>query len=396
MSVSSLSPEVYQRILAAPVLEGINPALVMQCLDKINLREVAVGDLLLKEGQPNSKVFIIHEGRADVRKTGENKTDAYTLAQLGPGEEFGEMTLIDGGNASASVIAATPIKLLELDLANAECGSPLATLSEKIRLGIGRRISSRLRDNNRFSVAALEREIEENRLRSVAGFFIVIFASLTALYTIAVKVIFEFNLGERVEAWISPIIAAVFMSAIMLMMKRSPFPFRFFGVTLHGWRASVKDALFWSIVFCIGLTIAKSIWVSAQGLSSVFQVADMFSRYDDNGQLDIGTYALFFVLYAIFCPVQELICRCGSQAPIYALLKGSQRQRHVISILTSNLLFAASHSHLNATFVLATFLPGLFWGWLFTRHKSIVGVSVSHALIGGYALFALGIEEFLK
>ena len=128
----------------------------------------------------------------------------------------------------------------------------------------------------------------------------------------------------------------------------------------------------------------------------MFQIADMFASYDSDGRLEVSGYLLFFIVYAVFCPVQELIGRCGAQAPIYAFLQGSEKQRHLISILTSNLLFAASHSHLNAAFMLVTFLPGLFWGWLFARHKSLIGVSISHIVIGGYALFALGLEEFLK
>ena len=73
----------------------------------------------------------------------------------------------------------------------------------------------------------------------------------------------------------------------------------------------------------------------------------MFSRFRSDGSLDVGIYLLFMLSYALFSPVQELIGRCGVQAPLFAFLKGSDGQRHFWSIVVSNMLSAAAHAHLN-------------------------------------------------
>ena len=39
---------------------------------------------------------------------------------------------------------------------------------------------------------------------------------------------------------------------------------------------------------------------------------------------------------------------------------------------------------------MVVFVTGLFWGWLYSRQHSLVGVSVSHLLLGLTALEIVG------
>lgn len=119
-------------------------------------------------------------------------------------------------------------------------------------------------------------------------------------------------------------------------------------------------------------------------------------RRDVDGNLDVQFYLISMGIYALFVPVQEIIARCGLQSLIRESLYGSDRYRTGTAIFVSNLIFAAAHVHLNVGIAVATFFGGVFWGWLFHRRRSIVGVSVSHIMIGGAALFALGLETFLN
>mgnify|MGYP004003715193 FL=1 len=101
-------------------------------------------------------------------------------------------------------------------------------------------------------------------------------------------------------------------------------------------------------------------------------------------------------MYAVFVPVQEIIVRCGLQSLLVEFLYGSDTRRAVTAIVASNIVFAAAHSHLNLGFATVTFLGGLFFGWIFYRNRSIVGVSISHFIIGAAAMYALGLETFIK
>ncbi len=69
---------------------------------------VEQGRMLVEEGQPGHEAFVIMEGTARVERSG------TTVVELGPGDYFGELALLDGGPRTASVVAATPMTLLVL------------------------------------------------------------------------------------------------------------------------------------------------------------------------------------------------------------------------------------------------------------------------------------------
>jgi membrane protease YdiL (CAAX protease family) len=41
------------------------------------------------------------------------------------------------------------------------------------------------------------------------------------------------------------------------------------------------------------------------------------------------------------------------------------------------------------------FLPGLFWGWLYSRHRTLIGVTISHILIGAWIFYFVGVHGIL-
>lgn len=63
------------------------------------------GTVLAREGDPGLGFFLILEGTARVTIGGRAK------AKLGAGDFFGEISVLDGGPRSASVIASSPVRL---------------------------------------------------------------------------------------------------------------------------------------------------------------------------------------------------------------------------------------------------------------------------------------------
>lgn len=55
-------------------------------------RRVSEGDLIFMEGDPGTETFLIHTGRVELIKRGADGL-FETLAELGPGQIFGEMAL---------------------------------------------------------------------------------------------------------------------------------------------------------------------------------------------------------------------------------------------------------------------------------------------------------------
>lgn len=67
------------------------------------------GAVLTTQGDIGREAFIVVEGEAVV------SVDDEEVARLGPGACVGEMALLDKGPRSATVTAATPMKVLVLD-----------------------------------------------------------------------------------------------------------------------------------------------------------------------------------------------------------------------------------------------------------------------------------------
>jgi CRP/FNR family transcriptional regulator, cyclic AMP receptor protein len=73
--------------------------------DEIAVKE---GKVLVEEGKPGHEFFLIEDGTAEVRRNNRK------VATLGRGQFFGELSLLDRGPRSATVIADTDMTLVVL------------------------------------------------------------------------------------------------------------------------------------------------------------------------------------------------------------------------------------------------------------------------------------------
>jgi CRP-like cAMP-binding protein len=71
-------------------------------------RSAATGDVLVREGDAGTEFFLVLDGAVTVERSGR------TVAELGPGRSFGELSLLDGGRRNATVTAAAPTELFVL------------------------------------------------------------------------------------------------------------------------------------------------------------------------------------------------------------------------------------------------------------------------------------------
>ena len=69
-------------------------------------RTVAAGTKLTEEGKPGDELFIIFEGECRITRNGKRVTD------LGPGDFFGELALLDKPVRDATITATSPMTVL--------------------------------------------------------------------------------------------------------------------------------------------------------------------------------------------------------------------------------------------------------------------------------------------
>jgi CRP-like cAMP-binding protein len=89
-----------------PLFKGLSQKQLEQVARLVDEVEAPAGKRLATAGETGHELFIIMDGQARVQ------IPKGRTVRLGPGEFFGEMSLVDGGPRSATVEATTPMKLL--------------------------------------------------------------------------------------------------------------------------------------------------------------------------------------------------------------------------------------------------------------------------------------------
>jgi CRP/FNR family cyclic AMP-dependent transcriptional regulator len=98
--------------------------------------DAPAGTMLTRANEPGDEFFLIFDGTASVDVATEKR------GPLRPGAFFGEMSLLDGGPRSATIVAETPVRLLVISRRNFSVllkdvpgltQSLLMTLSQRVR-----------------------------------------------------------------------------------------------------------------------------------------------------------------------------------------------------------------------------------------------------------------------
>ena len=113
MAVSS--PDLKAFLLATPFFGGLAEASLDLLVSMLVERRFDAGAVVFAEGEQGRSMFVVHAGRLAVNRQAES--GVLRMADLGPGDFFGEMTLIEMQNRSGSVVAETATVLYELTAA---------------------------------------------------------------------------------------------------------------------------------------------------------------------------------------------------------------------------------------------------------------------------------------
>jgi type IV pilus assembly protein PilB len=86
-----------------------------QVVKRMKRREFAPNQNIVREGAPGSSMFFITSGSVEIRKKDANTGIDFLLTTMGPGQNFGEMSLLTGKPRTATVVSmeATTCAVLE-------------------------------------------------------------------------------------------------------------------------------------------------------------------------------------------------------------------------------------------------------------------------------------------
>jgi len=374
-----------------PIFSGLTVVQQESLAALVQARTLNADDILMQDGDEADRFFIIMDGQLSVTKRGQESEQGHQITILKAGEVVGELALIDNQKRSATVQALEETRLAGIDILAFQSNSQMLEIHSVLVKNIAHSLADRLRNSNAAVISGLERELSQVKARVALGLFTVNTLILASLYTLNMGAISQLVQKAQNSTFVSAPIILIFATLFLVMMIKSYYPLEVYGITIKNWRKSIIEAtLFSFFLLAMGVLVKFVVFypeiVNQQ--MSLFKIAEIFHA----GPAAIKETVMLMLMYACFCPLQELVARGGLQGSLSNFLVGSMKRRQWIAIIVSNLIFAQAHIHFNITFAAVTFVTGLFWGWLFARQKNLIGCSWSHVLIGVGGMFIIGFD----
>lgn len=122
---------------AVPIFSDLTKRQLAQVARLCDHVSEPAGTVLTRQGHLGREFILIVEGQARAER------DGAPVARLGPGDFFGEMSLIDGKPRTATVVAESPCELLVVDR---HAFTPLLETVPGLQRGIMLNLVSRLRE----------------------------------------------------------------------------------------------------------------------------------------------------------------------------------------------------------------------------------------------------------
>lgn len=160
--------------------------------------------------------------------------------------------------------------------------------------------------------------------------------------------------------------------AIILFLR---LPLSRFGITLVNWRKSFSEGIIFSI-------IATLIAITVALIQTYFDPARTLANL-----IDYDRFQLAMLLYLPHSILQELLARGILQTSVANFF---QDEKGWLSIVLASAVFSLFHGHLGLMAILLTFGMGLIYGWVYHRHRNLIGVSMTH-YFSGFAAFTFGV-----
>ncbi|MCH9687864.1 MAG: CPBP family intramembrane metalloprotease [Deltaproteobacteria bacterium] len=251
--------------------------------------------------------------------------------------------------------------------------------------------TSRLLQQQARSLAErLSRGSEPSPLRERSASFLVHVLLAVVGYVVVMKIVVEQQLSVASTTVLTGPLMVLMALAVVVWIRRQRLSWASVGLVWSNARRDAVEALRWTVPALAAMTVFK--WGLVQ-LHPRYVDAHVITPLHEPWVL---TAMLAHGVYLVLVPVQEFIARGVIQGQLFEFLTGSERRRWVVAIAVSNALFALTHMHLTLEYALAGLACGVLWGALYARQRSLVGPVVSHAVMGIYGLWVLGLHQVLQ
>lgn len=111
--MAGMLSEAAELFRSSAIFEGLTPEEIREIIQLAEHRALDGGDLLFEEGDAAEALYVVADGTIEVR-TRTPGGESTVLAELGPGSVIGEMSILEGGERSATVEALGNVELFRV------------------------------------------------------------------------------------------------------------------------------------------------------------------------------------------------------------------------------------------------------------------------------------------
>lgn len=359
-----------------------------QLATKAKSYKIPKDDFLIRDKSPPTEIYLITQGRFAVCKKvpTENTDMKVTLVELPEGEVVGVFSFLDNKPRSADVIAVTD----DCEVIEISTQQLTETVPRSFYIKLAKKLSGNIRESNEVIVKNLTHELQQNKKLLNIGRFITYLLLLISFYNLALKGFSALSQNPYTSMFASTTVIFIFTVVLSIMARTMHYPLTKYGINFQNLHRSLLESFIYSLLFIIAITVFKWILIKfVPGFHDV-RLIDYQKMLVDSGRNNL-LFSVAVVVYSIFIVLQEFIARGILLGSLLDFLFG--KHKNVVANVVSSGVFAAMHVHLSAIFALFVFIPSLFWGWLFIRHRTLLSPVLSHWMIGTWAIFVLGIQD---
>lgn len=142
---------------SVPLFASLNDEEAASLRDLLEMKKATAGAVLFRAGQPGDSLYLINEGRVRIHLR-DSTGDDVTLAELGRGDFFGEMALLDGETRSAD---ATVTEDAHLSVLRRDDFLGFVRVNPDVALHMLAAVSERLRRTDELLRQRVSRNVNE-------------------------------------------------------------------------------------------------------------------------------------------------------------------------------------------------------------------------------------------
>ncbi len=352
---------------------GLNPEQYALLVEQVEIRHYKPNKVIVKEKDASRDLYILFEGEVNILKWDEKRTEQFKIGSLVTGDLFGELSFIDGMPRSTTVKTTKDTVVLSLKYQVFHEALPaMKEIIQVLTSNVAKINTQRLRSANEDYVMSLRKEVEHFKLRTQFGqFFIYILLLLGIGFSLNQYVethYVDLRKQPNIFSWTYLIVLVL---PIAIMAKSFHYTLRDVGVTLIGWKKSLIEGLIiGGVLAVIFLSLA---WFYVNVLNGQ-------RLPSERGPITVLVVASYFT----HAYLQELMSRGIVQT---TLQRFYEDERGIKTVVIVSALFGIFHTHISLKFAALTFFGSLIFGFIYLRHRNLIGVTIVHTILGTCARY---------